>query len=73
MEDIKLFRKCIYCGTPLTLLESCRGDDISQKSYLVIKCLECHQYPAEEIARLDENQFNLYKEKRKWHFHSHYG
>jgi len=60
MEDLKILRMCTECGKTLTLMESCRGDESSETSYLVIRCLYCGGYPVEEIARLDKDQSNLY-------------
>lgn len=60
MKDIKIFVLCPECSKPLTLMESCRGDDASGVAYLVIRCLKCGGYPVKEIARLAEDQEDLY-------------
>jgi len=60
MEDIKIFRLCKECAKPLTIMESCRGDNKTETSYIVIRCLNCGQHNVEEIARLDKDQTKLF-------------
>lgn len=61
MEDILLVKKCKECGSCITLMSSCRGEDnqVLNNDYLVERCLICGQHPITEIARLDPNQTEL--------------
>lgn len=61
IEDILIVKKCEACNEHLTLMASCRGDDTTQESYFVERCMVCGQHPVTEIVRLSENQKDLYK------------
>jgi hypothetical protein len=50
MQDITILETCDHCGSFLTLMESINTNN--NKTYLVKRCLACHNFPVTEIVEI---------------------